>query len=135
MNRPEGAENPYNAWCVKSEVQGAPTGQLRGKRIALEDDVCLAGVPMMNGASSLEGYVPDVDATVVTRILEAGGGPRQVNVRTAACTSALTGDPRETRIAAARATASASTGRGSTSPASSTPTPPGASAPTSSATR
>jgi amidase len=28
---------------------------------------------MMNGTSVLEGYVPDVDATVVTRILDAGG--------------------------------------------------------------
>ena len=33
----------------------------------------LAGVPMMNGASTLEGYVPEVDATIVTRILDAGG--------------------------------------------------------------
>ena len=28
---------------------------------------------MMNGASTLEGYVPEVDATIVTRILDAGG--------------------------------------------------------------
>jgi amidase len=28
---------------------------------------------MMNGASTLEGYVPEYDATVVTRILDAGG--------------------------------------------------------------
>ena len=28
---------------------------------------------MMNGASTMEGYVPDVDATVVTRILDSGG--------------------------------------------------------------
>ena len=28
---------------------------------------------MMNGASTMEGYVPDVDATVATRILDAGG--------------------------------------------------------------
>ena len=28
---------------------------------------------MMNGSSILEGYVPDVDATIVTRILDAGG--------------------------------------------------------------
>ena len=28
---------------------------------------------MMNGASVLEGYVPELDATVVTRILDAGG--------------------------------------------------------------
>ena len=71
--RPEGAENKYNAWYYKSEVQGAPSGKLRGKRIALKDNVCLAGVPMMNGASTLEGYVPDVDATIVTRMLDAGG--------------------------------------------------------------
>src|SRR6202012_5737058 len=38
-----------------------------------KDNVCLAGVPMMNGASTLEGYTPDVDATIVTRILDAGG--------------------------------------------------------------
>jgi len=71
--RPQGAENKYNAWYYKSEVQGAASGKLKGKRIALKDNVCLAGVPMMNGASSLEGYVPDVDATIVTRILDAGG--------------------------------------------------------------
>ena len=28
---------------------------------------------MMNGASTLEGYMPDTDATIVTRILDAGG--------------------------------------------------------------
>ena len=71
--RPEGEENKYNAWYYKSEVKGAPNGKLKGKRVALKDNVCLAGVPMMNGASTLEGYVPDVDATIVTRILDAGG--------------------------------------------------------------
>ena len=58
---------------MKSEVRGAPYGPLAGKRVVLKDNICLAGVPMMNGASTLEGYVPDVDATVVTRILDAGG--------------------------------------------------------------
>jgi amidase len=71
--RPSAAENPMNAWAVKSEVRGAQYGPLAGKRVVLKDNVCLAGVPMMNGASTLEGYVPDVDATVVTRILDAGG--------------------------------------------------------------
>ena len=28
---------------------------------------------MMNGSHTLEGFVPDVDATVVSRILDAGG--------------------------------------------------------------
>ena len=71
--RPSAAENPLNAWYYKSEVRGAMTGPLQGRSIVLKDNVCLAGVPMMNGASTLEGYTPDVDATVVTRILDAGG--------------------------------------------------------------
>ena len=41
--------------------------------MAIKDNVCVAGVPMTNGASTLEGYVPDIDATIVTRILDAGG--------------------------------------------------------------
>jgi amidase len=71
--KPSAEQNPLNAWAVKSEVRGAAHGPLSGKRVVLKDNVCLAGVPMMNGASSLEGYVPDVDATLVTRILDAGG--------------------------------------------------------------
>lgn len=71
--KPSAADNPLNGWAVKSEVRGAAHGPLAGKRVVLKDNVCLAGVPMMNGSSSLEGYVPDVDATLVTRILDAGG--------------------------------------------------------------
>jgi amidase len=71
--RPEGEENKYNAWYIKTTVKGAASGKLAGKTIALKDNICLAGVPMMNGASTLEGYVPDIDATIVTRILDAGG--------------------------------------------------------------
>ena len=71
--RPSAAENPMNAWYVKAEVRGAAGGPLAGRKIVLKDNVCLAGVPMMNGASTLEGYTPDVDATIVTRILDAGG--------------------------------------------------------------
>ena len=71
--RPTGADNPLGAWYVKTEIKGAPYGPLAGKRVVLKDNICLAGVPMMNGASTLEGYVPDVDATVATRILDAGG--------------------------------------------------------------
>ncbi len=32
----------------------------------------MAGVPMMNGSLTLEGYRPARDATVVTRLLDAG---------------------------------------------------------------
>ena len=70
--RPTGEENPMNAWYVKTEIKGAPRGPLLGRSIALKDNVCLAGVPMMNGASTLKGYTPDLDATIVTRLLDAG---------------------------------------------------------------
>jgi len=71
--RPMPEENRHGAWYVKTEIEGAASGKLKGKKIALKDNICLAGVPMMNGASTMKGYVPDVDATVVTRILDAGG--------------------------------------------------------------
>ncbi len=58
---------------MKTSIKGKPGGKLAGRRVALKDNVCLAGVPMMIGAQLLEGYVPDVDATIVERILDAGG--------------------------------------------------------------
>jgi amidase len=71
--RPSGEENAHGAWYIKTTVSGAVSGKLKGKKVVLKDNICLAGVPMMNGASTLEGYVPDVDATVATRILDSGG--------------------------------------------------------------
>src|SRR6202162_1512129 len=71
--RPSPDENPHRAWYVKTEIAGATSGELAGKAVALKDNICLAGGPMMNGASTLKGYVPEIDATVATRILDAGG--------------------------------------------------------------
>ena len=70
---PQGAENRYNAWYYKTAIHGAASGKLKGRTVVLKDNVMLAGVPMMNGSSVLQGYVPDIDATIVTRILDAGG--------------------------------------------------------------
>ena len=70
--RPGPEENPHNAWYRKATVKGAARGKLKGKVVALKDNIMLAGVPMMNGSSTLEGYVPDFDATIVTRMLDAG---------------------------------------------------------------
>src|SRR5919201_1524621 len=71
--RPRPEEDPLGAWYWKTEIRGAPSGPLAGKTVAIKDNVCVAGVPMMNGTRVLEGYVPEVDATIVTRILDAGG--------------------------------------------------------------
>lgn len=71
--RPRPEDNPLNAWYWRCSIKGAPTGKLGGKKIAIKDNVCVAGIPMMNGTAVLEGFIPEVDATIVTRILDAGG--------------------------------------------------------------
>lgn len=71
--RPDAIEDPQNAWYRKTTIKGAAKGKLKGKTVSLKDNIQLAGVPMMNGSASLEGFVPDFDATVVSRILDAGG--------------------------------------------------------------
>src|SRR3981081_48292 len=70
---PGASENPYGAWYWKTNIQTGAEGLLSGKKVAIKDNICVSGVPMMNGSVLLEGDVPELDATVVTRILEAGG--------------------------------------------------------------
>ncbi len=72
-HRPLAEENPLNAWYWRCSIKGARSGKLAGKKVALKDNICVAGIPMMNGSAVLEGFVPDVDAVVATRILDAGG--------------------------------------------------------------
>ena len=71
-HRPTGAENPSNGWAWKCSIPGAADGPLAGRRVGVKDNVCVAGIPMLNGSPIMEGYVPREDATVVTRLLDAG---------------------------------------------------------------
>ena len=71
--QPSLEDNPLRGWYWRCSVQGASSGKLAGKTVALKDSICLAGVPMTNGSALLDGFMPDVDATVVERILDAGG--------------------------------------------------------------
>ncbi|HEX3311636.1 MAG TPA: amidase family protein, partial [Streptosporangiaceae bacterium] len=70
--QPEPGENPLGAWYVRTEIAEQPDGPLAGRRVAIKDNIEVAGVPMMNGSRTLEGFVPSRDATVVTRLLAAG---------------------------------------------------------------
>ena len=70
--RPDPAENSLGAWYVQTEIQERADGPLAGRRVAIKDNIEVAGVPMMNGSYTLEGFVPSRDATVVTRLLAAG---------------------------------------------------------------
>jgi aspartyl-tRNA(Asn)/glutamyl-tRNA(Gln) amidotransferase subunit A len=51
---------------------GKPVGPLAGVPIALKDNMCTRGVPTTCSSKILEGWKPPYDATVVTRLHEAG---------------------------------------------------------------
>jgi len=71
-HRPTGDENPSNGWTWRCSIPGASEGPLVGRTVGVKDNVCVAGIPMLNGSPIMEGYVPREDATVVTRLLDAG---------------------------------------------------------------
>ena len=70
--RPAVEDNPFGGWAWRCSVPGAPDGPLAGVRVGVKDNIAVAGIPLLNGSSMLEGYVPREDATVVTRLLDAG---------------------------------------------------------------
>jgi amidase len=45
--RPDASENKLNAWYWKCSIKGAGSGPLAGKKIAIKDNVCVAGIPMI----------------------------------------------------------------------------------------
>ncbi|MGO9603024.1 MAG: amidase [Candidatus Binataceae bacterium] len=71
-SRPDRKEDPLNAIVRKCRVTGAPSGKLKGKRIGLKDSVCVAGLPASGGSHVLQGYTADMDATIVSRMLDEG---------------------------------------------------------------
>jgi amidase len=70
---PAASDNPYGAWAWRCEIGGASGGPLSGLRIGIKDNICVAGLPMRNGSRTFDGFTPRSDATVVERILDAGG--------------------------------------------------------------
>jgi amidase len=72
-HRPSPEEDPLNAWMWKCRIEGAAEGLLAGKTVSFKDHIAVAGIPMSFGSFALEGFIPDFDATVVTRVLKEGG--------------------------------------------------------------
>jgi amidase len=70
---PSAAENPYGAWAWRCEIAGEGRGLLSGMALGIKDNICVAGLPLRNGSRTMDGFVAAYDATVVTRILAAGG--------------------------------------------------------------
>ncbi len=70
--RPTAEEDPLNVFIRKCHVAGADHGPLYGKTIGLKDHISMAGVPLTFGSHFMDGFIPDFDATIVTRVLDAG---------------------------------------------------------------
>jgi amidase len=71
--QPSSEEDPLNAWMWKCRIAGESAGLLAGKTVSFKDHIAVAGMPMCFGSFALEGFMPDFDATVVTRVLKEGG--------------------------------------------------------------
>lgn len=64
--------DPYNAWISRCRIEGATTGPLADLALGIKDNIAVADVPCTAGAVALESFVPEIDATVVGRLLGAG---------------------------------------------------------------
>jgi amidase len=71
--RPAASEDRFLAWLWKCDIGGKTTGWLAGKTVSFKDHISVAGIPQVFTSQAMEGFIPDVDATVVTRVLAAGG--------------------------------------------------------------
>lgn len=74
VHRPVPEDRDKGGWATKATVKSTnpKSAQLKGRTIALKDNIALAGVVCTNGTAAVD-WVPEIDATIVTRILDAGG--------------------------------------------------------------
>jgi len=71
---PTPTESDGGGWATRCTARSTePTSDLlKGKTIALKDNIALAGVRCTNGTAALD-WTPIIDATIATRIMDAGG--------------------------------------------------------------
>ncbi|KAJ5649599.1 Amidase [Penicillium longicatenatum] len=73
IRRPSKEEQVFGqAWAHQFLIRGREEGVLVGKSVSLKDVIAVAGVPQLSGSDIIPSWTPATDATVVTRLLEAG---------------------------------------------------------------
>ncbi|KAF5980178.1 hypothetical protein FBULB1_5306 [Fusarium bulbicola] len=75
IHLPEEHEQSYgHAWAHRFIIEGDKSSRsaLAGKSVCLKDCIAVAGVPQFFGSDAFPAWTPSTDATVVTRVLEAG---------------------------------------------------------------
>ncbi|MDR7482167.1 MAG: Asp-tRNA(Asn)/Glu-tRNA(Gln) amidotransferase subunit GatA [Armatimonadota bacterium] len=68
----DGARREAAAWDARIAAGAADLPPLAGVPVAVKDNICTRGVPTTCASRILEGWRPPYDATVVTRLREAG---------------------------------------------------------------
>lgn len=61
-----------NAFITRTEIESEAAGPLAGQRIAVKDNISTEGIRTTCGSEMLEEYVPPYDATVVSKLKDAG---------------------------------------------------------------
>ncbi|KAF2137642.1 uncharacterized protein K452DRAFT_235635 [Aplosporella prunicola CBS 121167] len=77
VHPPDPEANAHGAWAWRCSIKDQSTerkkpGLLAGRTVVLKDSIAVKDVPMELGTEFVKGIVPNTDATVVTRLLEAG---------------------------------------------------------------
>lgn len=65
-------DDPYNAFITQVEPGPGGDGPLAGRRLAVKDLIDTAGIRTTYGSGLYRDHVPERDATVVTRLVDAG---------------------------------------------------------------
>jgi aspartyl-tRNA(Asn)/glutamyl-tRNA(Gln) amidotransferase subunit A len=66
------ATDDVNAFVTKARIEADGDGPLSGKTIAVKDNISTEGLQTTCGSAMLDGYEPPYDATVVSRLKDAG---------------------------------------------------------------
>ena len=61
-----------NAFITRTDIEGDESGPLDGRTVAVKDNISTDGVRTTCGSAMLAEYVPPYDATVVSKLKEAG---------------------------------------------------------------
>ncbi|EXJ89996.1 hypothetical protein A1O3_03064 [Capronia epimyces CBS 606.96] len=73
---PQEQDSDKGGWATRCTIKSTTpkSALLAGRTVAIKDNIAVAGVRVTNGLAPVNGeWVPSYDATVVTRILDAGG--------------------------------------------------------------